>query len=82
MVRQNAINEMVPLILELLRVELPLKKGRIFTIPHGVKVGWNYGGMSDKNPFGLAKWKGEEKRTPPPRGQSIDQLLNTAINRL
>lgn len=82
MVRQNAINEMVPLILELLRVELPLKKGRTFTIPHGVKVGWNYGGMSDKNPYGLAKWKGEEKRTPPPRGQSIDQLLNTAINRL
>lgn len=82
MVRQNAINEMVPLILELLRVELPLKKGRIFTIPHGVKVGWNYGAASATNPFGLAKWKGEEKRTPPPRGQSIDQLLNTAINRL
>ena len=75
MVKQSAINEMVPLILELLRVELPLRRGRMFTIPHGVKVGWNYGTMSEANPYGLAKWKGEEKRTPPRRNMSLHEML-------
>lgn len=80
LVRQDAINEMIPLILEKLRVYLTLKKGRQFTIPHGCKVGWNYGAASDKNPYGLSGWKGEEKRKPPKRKDNLLSLLATPAN--
>lgn len=80
LVRQDAINEMIPLILEKLRVYLTLKKGRQFTIPHGCKVGWNYGAASDKNPYGLSGWKGEEKRKPPKRRDNLLSLLATPAN--
>ena len=73
----NNLNERIPRILELLRVDLPLKQGRLFTVPLDAKVGWNWGDVeySDgkdgspkrpiKNLYGLDKWKFNETRLPP-----------------
>jgi DNA polymerase I-like protein with 3'-5' exonuclease and polymerase domains len=79
MVKRRHLEELLPVILQQLRVILPLEKGREFTIPHGVKVGWNYGMASPDNPFGLSKWKGSDTREPPRRLTSVENLLNTPL---
>lgn len=76
MVKENRLNETIPQILNYLRVVKRLEGGREFTIPHGCKVGWNYGSASAENPYGLASWKGEESRRPPKRNISISEILN------
>lgn len=80
MVKRRAIEETIPTVLEQLRVILPLAKGREFTIPHGIKVGWNYGMASPDNPYGLSKWKGSELREPPRRLTTIENIMNTPLN--
>lgn len=79
-VREELVNETVPQILNYLRVVKRLKGGRDFTIPHGCKVGWNYGSASESNPHGLAGWKGEETRRPPSRSQSLSEILNRRVH--
>lgn len=79
MVKRKALEETIPTILQQLRVILPLAKGREFTIPHGVKVGWNYGTASPDNPYGISKWKGSEVREPPRYLTSIENLMNTPL---
>ena len=86
MVKWKRLPELLPVILQQLRVILPLAKGREFTIPHGVKVGWNYGkteynrdGSVKDNPFGLQSWKGEDLRHPPRQLRTIEHLLNSPI---
>lgn len=80
LVKQNQINELMPVILEQLKVYLILKRGRQFTIPHGCKVGWNYGGYNEKtNPYGLKKWTGEEKRKPPRNRFDMQDVLNARV---
>lgn len=71
------LNTQVARILELLRVELLMKQGRIFHVPLDAKVGWNWGDVeysngkdgSPKRPIknihGLDKWKFNETRLPP-----------------
>jgi DNA polymerase I-like protein with 3'-5' exonuclease and polymerase domains len=81
LVREEAIDDMVPLILEKLRVYLPLAGGRQFTIPHGCKTGWNYGKYDKKknmNPYGLVDYKGRELREPPKRAMLADILNQPA----
>lgn len=78
----NQAETLVPLILQKLRVILPLAKGREFTIPHGAKLGWNYGAETPDNPFGLRKWKGSDDRTPPKRPSSFHSLLRTPLSQL
>ncbi len=80
MLKQSSLNETLPIVMEKLKVILPLAKGREFSIPLGLKVGWNYGSASPDNPFGLQKWTGEELRKPPKRVSSIEALLNTPLN--
>ncbi len=83
------MEELIPVILDQLRVVLLLKKGRDFTIPHGVKVGFNYGmtefnkdGSVKDNFYGLRKWKGSDDRKPPKFNYSIEDILNApAISR-
>lgn len=77
LVRQEAIGDMVPLILKHMRVPLMLARDREFTIPHGIKVGWNYGRF-DKvgNPYGLLGWKGEELRQPPRRQSTFADIMD------
>jgi DNA polymerase-1 len=82
MVKQDQIQTLIPIILEQLRVILPLAKGREFTIPHGVKAGWNYGMADEDNPFGLKKWTGEETRKPPKHLATFENILNTPIRQL
>ncbi len=73
-------DEIVPQILKLLEVTLTLTAGRKFTVPVEAKTGWNYGDVSydekgkpTKNSFGLAKWKGHDKRSRP---KGIQEWLN------
>lgn len=70
-VDQRLVNELVPVVLENLPARLVLKGGREFFVPVEAKVGWNWGDKSDANPFGLAKWRGEETRIPPRRLRPI-----------
>lgn len=62
-------NEIVPWAIELLKVRIPLAKGREFYVPTEAKTGWNWGDrLEDKktgkitNPDGLTKWKGGDAR--------------------
>lgn len=80
-VKFRRLEELLPIILRELKVILPLKKGREFTIPHGVKVGWNYGPYdAHDNPYGLRKWTGHEDRTPPKQLSTFQAVLNAPIN--
>lgn len=77
LIPEKQINELIPIILANLRVKLLLKKGREFTIPHGVKCGWNYGSYNEKtNPFGLKVWTGEETRKRPRDFHYLDTILS------
>lgn len=53
---EEAENEIVPKMLETMRVPLELEGGRQFVVPLEVQVGWNWGKASNDNPNGLAKW--------------------------
>jgi len=65
--------DLIPQVLEAMKVELELEGGRKFHVPLEAKVGWNWGdvkytkGKVSGNHFGLAKWKGKEERDPPAR---------------
>jgi len=80
---ERRINDIIPVLLRQLRVVLPLAKGREFTIPHGVKIGWNYGRYDEKeNPYGLKAFKGEETRTPPKRQRSLLDFMDTPVGNI
>lgn len=76
------IEELVPLILQKLKITLPLARGRDFSIPHGAKLGWNYGAETPDNPYGLREWRGSDDRTPPKRPSSFHSLLRTPVSQL
>lgn len=59
------VPDIVPEILETMKVEIELKGGRRFCVPLDAAGGWNWGYQSEDNPYGISGWKGEEKRTPP-----------------
>jgi len=60
-------DDVVQLIRDQLEFAIPLKGGRMFSIPYGVKTGWNWGAYSESNPDGLKTYKpgDKRKRTPP-----------------
>lgn len=79
-VKWRRLEELIPIILRELKVVLPLARGREFTIPHGVKVGWNYGPYDPhENPYGLRKWTGHEDRTPPKELTTLQAALNSPL---
>jgi len=49
-------DEIIPRILDAMRVPLELEGGRQFTVPLDVKVGWNWGLANEENVDGLSKW--------------------------
>lgn len=58
----------IPLLMNNLIQEVPLKNGRVLRIPYDCKTGWNKGDWNAKtNPDGLKNYVGkdERKRTPP-----------------
>ena len=73
----EALNELLPRALELLKVTIMLEGDRPYTIPLEAKVGWNWAdsrfnkktGMWE-NPNGLRKWTGAETREPPKTGRN------------
>lgn len=87
-VKTSRLQELIPVILDQLRVVLPLAKGREFTIPHGVKVGWNYGmaefdkaGNLVDNHYGLVPWSKHLKldRPAPKRLTNLQAMLNARM---
>lgn len=73
--------DLIPRILEAMKVTIPLEGGRQFTVPLDAKTGWNWGDFNDNknhgalNPYGLKKWKGAETRErPSPRRRLKDYL--------
>jgi DNA polymerase I len=58
---------LVELVRKRLEFPLVLKGGRVFTIPYGMKTGWNWGTYSESNPDGLKTYHpgDKRKRTPP-----------------
>lgn len=66
----EALPELAPKIKEVMRVELPLVDGRIFSVPLELKCGWNWGDYDYENPganpYGLKENDGLEDRQPPP----------------
>lgn len=68
--------ELVPKILDVMKVELTLKGGRKFSVPLDAQGGWNWGKFDpNKNPYGLRDWAGKEDREKPnPRRRLKDYL--------
>lgn len=67
--------DLIPQILETMKVELELKGGRKFSVPLEAASGWNWGYADETNPLGLKKWKGKEERErPTPKTRLQDYL--------
>lgn len=60
--REEEEAEVVPWLLQTLRVPLILSGGREFCVPTEAKIGWNWGDHNTENPDGLIKWKGQDLR--------------------
>ena len=54
--KEEAEDEIIPKVLDAMRVPLELEGGREFIVPVDVQVGWNWAKVSPDNPRGLAKW--------------------------
>ena len=75
-VPQDQVNELVPVALDLLRVELPLVGGRSFHVAFDAEVGWNWGKHHpERNPYGMVEWEGEDLRKPPRRLTSAKRIV-------
>jgi DNA polymerase I-like protein with 3'-5' exonuclease and polymerase domains len=60
--RESKEKELLPLITSLMGAPLTLPSGRVFNVPHEVKVGWNWADASAENPQGLVKFNGIDTR--------------------
>lgn len=69
-------DEVLPQLVQLIRVPIALANGRTLIIPSEAQVGWNWAKQDDNNPDGLTKYRGNDsrKRTAPVR--KLDQLLD------
>lgn len=68
-------NEVVPNLMETLRVEVPLLHGRSLIIPTEAFVGWNWDYKSNDNPDGLVAFNGNDTRTRTAETKLMDRLL-------
>lgn len=58
--------DLIPEVLDTMKVEIELVGGRPFSIPLDAAGGWNWGYYDkDANPYGIKGWKGTEKRIAP-----------------
>ena len=55
-------DQLIPEILNLLKVKIELAGGKEFFVPVEAKTGWNWGDLSETNPDGLKKYKGTDTR--------------------
>ena len=56
-----------------LEFAIPLKGGRVFSIPYGVKTGWNWGTFTRDNPDGLKTYHPGDKRKRTPTPDFLDR---------
>lgn len=56
-------DEIVPRVMQAIKVPIELSFGRTLIIPSEAKVGWNWATYSEENSDGLTKWRGADKRT-------------------
>jgi len=71
--------EILPVLIETIKVPIQLKNGRTLIIPSEAQVGWNWAKHEHKNPDGLRKWTGndERRRTPDePKVGRLDSILH------
>ena len=80
------LDRLLPKAMELLKYPYELKGGREFYVPLEAQVGWNWGkqevnkeGNVTGNLYGMMKWKGEEKRLPPPT-MRLEDYLNGGLD--
>lgn len=74
-------DDVVPALLEIIKVPIELAHGRTLIIPSEAQVGWNWGKVDKdgENPDGLAKYKrgGDgRKRTSQPATNQLDRILS------
>lgn len=68
-------DEIIPQILEQLKVRIELRNGRTLEIPYDAKTGWNRGDFSSANESGLKDWKGGDKRKRPKEVKLLDRII-------
>ena len=60
-------DDVIQLVRKQLEFPIRLKGNRLFSIPYGVKTGWNWGPYSEENPDGLKTYEpGDKRRRSPP----------------
>lgn len=72
---ENAEDELIPKILEAMKVEIPLMNGRSLVVPNDVQVGWNWGHASKSNPDGLQNYKGTDTRRRTAASSVLDRRV-------
>jgi hypothetical protein len=66
-------DEIVPKILDQLKVTIPLQHGRELTIPYDAKTGWNRADYSEANPEGLKDYSPGDRRKRPETVHILDR---------
>jgi DNA polymerase-1 len=68
---------LIPKIKALMGAPLKLPNGRVFDVPHEIKVGWNWADAGPDNPQGLVKFNGVDtrKRTSRQPTHILDRVL-------
>jgi DNA polymerase-1 len=75
--RESKEKELLPLITSLMGAPLTLPSGRVFDVPHEIKIGWNWADATADNPQGLVKYVGSDLRTREARKTThiLDRVL-------
>ena len=55
-------DDILPILLEEIKVPIELRNNRMLIIPSEAKTGWNWAGESEHNPDGLSKYRGGDVR--------------------
>ena len=70
-------DEIVPRLLEQLRITIPLSHSRELVIPYDAQTGWNRGKYdADKNPDGIKDWVAGDKRKRSPKVSIMDRVVH------
>lgn len=70
-------DEILPQLIETIKVPIQLKNSRTLIIPSEAQVGWNWAKQNKDNPDGLQKYQGhdERKRSSTTKAQQLDNIL-------
>lgn len=71
-------NEIIPVCLHQARIPIKFPCGDLI-IPSSTEVGFNWGKLKQDNPFGLAKWKGNDTRIEPRTRGLLDRPIHTIL---